>query len=126
MGSPIVFHTAPPQPASNARITCSPQFVGGAEASQNGFGEEIPANFTETSGFAFRSAMRALQQFSHSERRSFAVGYGIDDFASPIHAVAAGKVLRVRGLARCAVHGNAAVFRSNAAARFQEFEQRQL
>src|SRR5947207_15523930 len=43
IGSPSVFHTAPPHPASNARITCSPVFAGGAEASQNGLGLLIPA-----------------------------------------------------------------------------------
>src|SRR5882724_127322 len=42
-GAPIVFHTAPPQPASNARCTCMPVLLGGAEASQNGFGERMPA-----------------------------------------------------------------------------------
>src|SRR5260370_24282293 len=46
MGSPIVFQTAPPQPASNARMTCPAVFVGGPEASQNGFGLVIPANLT--------------------------------------------------------------------------------
>ncbi len=39
IGSPNVFQTAPPQPASNARMTCSPQLVGGPDASQNGLGE---------------------------------------------------------------------------------------
>ena len=42
MGSPMVFHTAPPQPASKARITCSPQLVGGPEASQKGLGQRMP------------------------------------------------------------------------------------
>jgi hypothetical protein len=49
-GSPIVFHTAPPHPASNARIICSPQFVGGALASQNGFKHFIPANVVSSVG----------------------------------------------------------------------------
>src|SRR5688572_7108735 len=44
IGSPSVFQTAPPQPASNARMTCSPLFAGGALASQNGFGLLMPAN----------------------------------------------------------------------------------
>src|SRR5579862_2670803 len=39
----MVFHTAPPQPASNARWTWAPELAGGAEASQKGFGERIPA-----------------------------------------------------------------------------------
>src|SRR5215472_548386 len=49
MGSPIVFQTAPPQPASNARITCPAVFVGGPDASQNGFGDSIPQKFTRRS-----------------------------------------------------------------------------
>src|SRR5438045_866158 len=46
MGSPMVFQTAPPQPASNARITCPPVLVGGPDASQKGFGHSRPQNFT--------------------------------------------------------------------------------
>src|SRR3974377_684173 len=42
-GAPIVFQTAPPQPASKARCTCAPELVGGADASQNGFGERMRA-----------------------------------------------------------------------------------
>src|ERR1700729_1179611 len=50
MGTPRVFQTAPPQPASKARMTWSPQLAGGPEASQNGLGQRIPAKFTEMSG----------------------------------------------------------------------------
>src|SRR5277367_564996 len=46
MGSPIVFQTAPPQPASNARITWPPVLVGGPEASQKGLGERRPQKLT--------------------------------------------------------------------------------
>src|SRR5579863_3753773 len=42
MGSPMVFQTAPPHPASNARITWSPQLAGGPDASQNGLGHRMP------------------------------------------------------------------------------------
>src|SRR5271156_179909 len=49
MGSPIVFQTAPPQPASNARITWPPVLVGGPEASQNGLGERSPQKVTDRS-----------------------------------------------------------------------------
>src|SRR5215510_8455612 len=45
IGSPSVFQTAPPHPASNARSTIEPMFVGGAEASQNGLGDFMPAKF---------------------------------------------------------------------------------
>ena len=46
MGSPMVFQTAPPQPASKARITWPPVLVGGPEASQKGFGELRPQKLT--------------------------------------------------------------------------------
>src|ERR1700689_302767 len=46
IGSPMVSQTAPPHPASNARIPWPPVFVGGPEASQNGLGLVTPANFT--------------------------------------------------------------------------------
>src|ERR1700722_9750474 len=49
MGSPIVFQTAPPQPASKARMTWPPVFVGGPEASQKGFGERRPQKLTDRS-----------------------------------------------------------------------------
>jgi hypothetical protein len=42
IGLPSVFQTAPPQPASKARMTWSPVLVGGAEASQKGFGDLMP------------------------------------------------------------------------------------
>jgi hypothetical protein len=53
IGSPKVFQTAPPQPASNARSTIEPIFVGGADASQNGFGDLMPAKFTLKSAIVF-------------------------------------------------------------------------
>src|ERR1700747_38225 len=62
----MVFHTAPPQPASNARCTCIPELLGGAEASQNGLGERIPAKLM------LRSATRH-QPFMNRSRRQFAV-----------------------------------------------------
>src|SRR5262249_6870742 len=52
IGSPSVFHTAPPQPASNARMICSPVFVGGALASQKGLGLRMPANEIDRSAMS--------------------------------------------------------------------------
>jgi hypothetical protein len=46
-GTPSVFQTAPPQPVSNAFIIWYPELVGGAEASQNGLGDFIPAKFVK-------------------------------------------------------------------------------
>ena len=71
MGSPMVFQTAPPQPASNARITCSPQLVGGPEASQKGLGQRMPAKLV------VRSAM-----VHHPESGAFAVRHSVHHFAS--------------------------------------------
>src|SRR5208283_1525374 len=53
MGSPRVFQTAPPQPASKARITWLPQLVGGPEASQKGLGHRMPAKLVERSAIVF-------------------------------------------------------------------------
>src|SRR5580658_3684257 len=53
MGSPMVFQTAPPQPASKARITWPAVFDGGPEASQKGFGDSMPQNFTFRSAIAY-------------------------------------------------------------------------
>src|SRR5690242_11544318 len=87
IGSPMVFHTAPPHPASRARITWSPQFAGGPDASQNGFGQRIPAKLV------VRSAMGHLRD--DGECGAFAVGDGVDHFAAAVHAIAAGVVSRV-------------------------------
>src|ERR1700733_12031169 len=49
MGLPMVFQTAPPHPASKARITWPPVLVGGPEASQKGLGERRPQKLTDRS-----------------------------------------------------------------------------
>src|SRR5580704_12194 len=72
MGSPIVFHTAPPQPASNARITCAPVFDGGPDASQKGFGDSSPQSFTRKSDMlhlANNSGTTRKQLTNYSQRR---------------------------------------------------------
>src|SRR5580700_10159711 len=56
----MVFHTAPPQPASNARCTWAPELAGGADANQKGFGERMPANSM------LRSAIRNHQSCNSS------------------------------------------------------------
>src|SRR5947208_5230168 len=58
----MVFHTAPPQPASKARLTWSPQLVGGPEASQNGLGDRTrPAKRTLRSATGERSGDAATR-----------------------------------------------------------------
>src|SRR5262245_39314383 len=88
MGSPIVFHTAPPQPSSNARITCSPQLAGGPDASQKGLGQRMPAKLV------VRSATDGLR---NRIPRTLAIGHRIYHFTSAVHTVAAGIIL---GIAR--------------------------
>src|ERR1019366_10687791 len=89
MGSPSVFHTAPPQPASKARITCSPVFAGGADASQKGLGLLMPAMSM------LRSAMGPLRD--QVTGGVAAVGDGVDDLLAAVEAVAAGEDLRGPG-----------------------------
>src|ERR1700733_4548931 len=97
MGSPMVFQTAPPQPASNARMTCSPQLVGGAEASQNGLGDRMPpANVVE------RSDRSHLEGSGDSQSGPLSIRHGIHHLAAAIDAVAACKILRTpRALQEC-------------------------
>src|SRR5271168_2435937 len=103
----MVFHTAPPQPASKARITCSPVLVGGADASQKGFGDAIPAKFTARLGTLVD--MRTLQQPSDRHARALALGHRIDHLAAAVHAVAAREVARIRGLSGLPIRDDAAV-----------------
>src|SRR5690242_1190 len=127
MGSPRVFQTAPPQPASNARMTWSPQFVGGAEASQKGLGERIlPAKRTERSGAIFFSLMRCLQDSNYSEGGAFAVCDSVHYFAAAVDAIATREILGIGGLTGGAVDLHAAVFDFDAAERFKKSEQRRL
>src|SRR5208282_1693213 len=97
----MVFQTAPPQPASNARITCSPQLVGGAEASQNGLGERMPAKLTDKSGIS------VLERLCDRDSGPFSVRHSVHHFTAAIDTIAAGEILwaacpvqqpRVRGL----------------------------
>src|SRR5580700_8368835 len=92
MGSPMVFHTAPPQPASNARFTWSPQLLGGPEASQKGLGDSMPANRV------VRSATESLQALGDSGGGPFAFRDRVHHFAAAVHAIASRKVARVAGL----------------------------
>src|SRR5947208_11939808 len=73
----MVFQTAPPQPASKARCTCVPELLGGAEASQKGFGERIPAKLMLRSAtchqpFVNRAGGKLAVLHSHDGRGSSA------------------------------------------------------
>src|SRR5690348_17784051 len=68
IGSPMVFQTAPPQPASKARMTWSPQLAGGPEASQKGLGQRMPP-----AKVVLRSAIVCLL----TVRRYFTLGWAV-------------------------------------------------
>src|SRR5215472_1972045 len=101
----MVFQTAPPHPASKARITWSPQLVGGPEASQNGLGQRIPAKLV------VRSATDCLRD---GTRRALSIGYGIDYFAPAVDAIAAGVIFGIGGPAGGAVHDDGPVIECDA------------
>src|SRR5258706_16476712 len=105
MGLPSVFHTAPPQPASKARSTWSPVLVGGAEASQNGFGLFTPQKSM------LRSAifLPCYKTCANRTRGELAVLGRVDYFFAAVHAVAAGVDLGVTGPAGRLVHRDAAL-----------------
>src|SRR3984885_1480373 len=97
IGSPIVFQTAPPHPASNARMTCSPQFVGGADASQNGLRHLMPQNVLSSVGLGLD--MLFLQPCSDADASPFAVRNRVHNLAPAVGTVSASEELRVRCLA---------------------------
>src|SRR5579872_6423861 len=86
----MVFQTGPPQPASKARITWSPQLVGGPEASQNGFGQRMPP-----AKMLVRSATRRL--LHDGESGALAVRHGVHHLTAAIDAIAAGIIASIRG-----------------------------
>src|ERR1700741_3375401 len=101
IGSPIVFQTAPPQPASNARITCSPQFVGGADASQNGLRHGIPQKVVSSVGLTLD--MLHLQPRGDPDARAFSVRDCVHPLAAAIRTIPTSKKLWVGSLACRAV-----------------------
>ena len=100
---PSVFQTAPPQPASKARRTWYSEFVGGAEASQNGFGAFTPQNSTREVGhvsIGSRSQDRMVAENRLSmpsevkidtPARQLAVLDRVNDLAPLAEAIAAGE-----------------------------------
>src|ERR1039457_2586202 len=113
----MVFQTAPPQPASKARATWSPQLLGGPDASQKGLGDWMPANRV------VRSAIDRLQTTCDSRRRTLAFRDRVHHLAAAVHAVARRKVSRIAGLAGRRVHRHAAARKPNVPELRQKIEQ---
>src|SRR6185503_5142507 len=95
-----------PHPASKARITWSPQFAGGPDASQKGLGQRMPAKRV------VRSATSGLHD---CQSRAPAIGYGIDDFPRAVHTTAAGVIFWVARAPAGAVHHDRAAMDDDAA-----------
>src|SRR5258708_3769821 len=91
----MVFHTAPPQPAWRARMICSRQWAGGADASQNGLGHWMPQKVVASVGLG----MLDPQPRGDADACAFSVSDCVDHFAAAIGAVPAGKIFWNRRLA---------------------------
>src|SRR5580693_9062693 len=89
-------------------MICSPQFVGGADASQKGLRQGMPQKVVAS--VALGSGKFGLQPRGYADARALSVRDRVYDFASPIGAVAAGENFGVRGLAGRAVNEDAAAF----------------
>src|ERR1019366_1087471 len=90
----MVFQTAPPQPASKARMICSPQLVGGAEASQKGFGASMrPAKLC-----TLISGIGRLRNLEDGLRSALAIGHSVHYFAATVSTVSSGEVARIARL----------------------------
>src|SRR5277367_5091267 len=111
----IVFQTAPPQPASNARMICSPQFVGGADASQNGLRHGIPQNVVSSVDLGFGKL--SLQPRGNSDAGAFPIRNRVHNLAAAVCAVSARKKLWVGGLACGAIDEDASAFKLHLRAR---------
>src|ERR1700753_3831648 len=102
MGSPMVFHTAPPHPASKARMICSPQLVGGAEASQKGLIQGMPQKVVARVGLVMFGPPRCADP----DGRALPIRNRVDHLAASVGAVTAGKEFRIRGLPAGAIDHN--------------------
>src|SRR5260370_42286855 len=100
----MVLHPAPAQPASKARMICSPQLVGGADASQNGLGHWMPQKVVASVGLT----MLDPQPRGDADACAFSVGDCVDHLTAAIGTVSAREEFRVRSLAGGPVDDNTA------------------
>src|SRR5579862_1409824 len=92
-------------------MTCSPQFVGGAEASQKGLRQGIPQNVVSSVGLDF--GMLSLQPRGDRNARTLSIGNGIHHLTSTVCAVAAGKKLWIGGLACHTIDEDSSAFKQH-------------
>src|SRR5580698_8627608 len=90
-------------------MICSPQFVGGADASQNGLRHGIPQNVVSSVGLG--TGMFSLQPRGNTDSGTLPIGYRIHHFAASVCAITAGKEIRIRCLACNAVDDDPSAFK---------------
>ena len=109
-------------------MICSPQLVGGAEASQKGFRHGMPQNVVSSVGatagrlatpFARELSMASVmpkmtfQPRSDGQPGAFTLSDSIYDFTAAVGAVPTGKELRMRGLPCRTINKNAPTLQLN-------------
>src|ERR1043166_7602340 len=119
IGSPIVFHTAPPQPASKARMTWYAVLVGGPEASQKGFGDRTPQKLMLRSGMG--PPALHLEHLVNARRSLLAMSHRVHHLASAVYAIPTGKIFRVAGAHGGVVNGQTPVLQFQSGDLLQEF-----
>src|SRR4051812_1376246 len=105
----MVFHMAPPHPASKARMICSPVLVGGPDASQKGLGEWMDPAKPRTRRSGPVSGMDGLRMGEHGQRGALSIRHRVYHFAATVHAIAPGVVARIAGATGRGIGDQAAV-----------------
>jgi hypothetical protein len=90
-------------------MICSPQFVGGAEASQNGLRHGIPQNLVSSVGLGLD--MSSLQPRGDANACALPIRNRIHNFTAAVGAISTGKEFGIRGLAGRTIDEYAASFK---------------
>src|SRR5689334_17977425 len=99
-------------------MTCPPVLVGGADASQKGLGDWIPAKVVLREGFClgvpgveeFEFELFIRKYLMNCNRGPSSLGNRIYDFHSAITQIPASKYLRVSGASRLSIDSNFSFF----------------
>src|SRR5277367_559423 len=90
-------------------MICSPQFVGGADASQNGLRHGMPQNVVSSVGLGLD--MFSLQPRGNTDASAFSVRNCVHNLATAVRAISARKKLWVRCLACNTVNKDTSAFK---------------
>src|SRR5258707_4444907 len=92
-------------------MICSPQFVGGADASQNGLRHGIPQKVVSSVGLGLD--MLHLQPRRNADAGAFSIRNRVHNLAAAIRAIPTRKELWVRRLACSTVNEDASALQLN-------------